>query len=290
MPEPTAHDLTSARLALNWWSWGDPAAPLLMLVHGGRDHGRSWDDIAAAFADRHHVVAPDLRGHGRSGWSDGGAYQLEDFAYDLTRLADLLRVDAARPMTLIGHSLGGGIAMRWAALFPDRVRRLVSIEGMGPSVRSDEERAAEGLAKRTRDWIARMEKFETRSLPLYADLDAAVARMSRAYPQLSPALARHLTVHGVRAVPGGVRFAHDPLILSWPPVDPPMAERERLWAAIACPTLLVYGGKSWATNPEADGRAAYLRDHRTVVMDRAGHWVHHDCRDAVVAAVDDFIR
>lgn len=289
MAAPTVHDYRSARLALRWWEWGDPSAPPMLLVHGGRDHGRSWDDVAAAFADRYRVVAPDLRGHGQSEWSSGGAYQLEDYVYDLTRLAAELGVSAERPATIVGHSLGGGIATVWTALHPDRVRRLVSIEGLGPSVRQQEERAAEGIAPRLHRWIDTRLAAERRGLRIYPDLAAAVARMRAVHPQLSPALAEHLTRHGVRDVSYGVRFVHDPLLSAWPPFDLPRADRESLWSAITCPTLLVYGGKSWASNPAQDGRAAHFRDAQVRLFEEAGHWVHHDAGDAFVAAVAAFV-
>lgn len=285
MTAPAAHILRSTRLDLTWWSHGDPAAPPLLLVHGGRDHGRAWDDVAARFADRWHVVAPDLRGHGRSAWSDGGAYAMEDFVYDLDRLCGALGISATRPATIVGHSLGGNIATRWTALFPDRVRRLVSIEGLGPAPGPD---APPSLAP-MRAWIERRARQESGGLPVHADLDAAIARMRAAHPNLSPALARHLTEHGVRAVPGGVSFAYDPLLLAWHPADTPLAEREAIWAAVDCPVLLMHGQDSWASNPAVDGRAARFRDARVVSLERAGHWVHHDRFDAFVAEVAAFI-
>jgi pimeloyl-ACP methyl ester carboxylesterase len=285
MIEPAAHTLRSTRLDLRWWSHGDPAAPLLLLVHGGRDHGRSWDDVAARFADRWHVVAPDLRGHGRSGWSDGGAYMMEDFVYDLDRLCATLGVSAARPATIVGHSLGGNIVIRWTALFPDRVRRLVSIEGLGPAPKDAEPPSLQPM----RDWIARRARREDRGLPVYPDIATATGRMRAAQPNLSADLARRLTERGVRDVPGGVSFAYDPLLLAWQPGDTPMAEREAMWAEIACPVLLMHGQDSWASNPATDGRAARFRDARVVSLEGAGHWVHHDRFDAFVETVAGFV-
>jgi pimeloyl-ACP methyl ester carboxylesterase len=287
MIEPAANTLRSTRLDLNWWSHGDRDAPLLLLVHGGRDHGRSWDDVAACFADRWHVVAPDLRGHGRSAWSDGGAYAMEDFVYDLDRLCATLGVSAARPATIVGHSLGGNIATRWTALYPDRVRRLVSIEGLGPRPRPETPSSLQPM----RDWIDRRARREDRGLPVYSDLAAATARMHAVHPNLSPDLARRLTEHGVRPAPdGGVAFAYDPLLLAWQPGDMPAAEREAMWAEIACPVLLVHGRDSWASNPAEDGRTAHFRDARVVSLEQAGHWVHHDRFDAFVAEVAAFIE
>lgn len=292
MPEPAHHRLTSARLSLGWWEW--PAAredaPLLVLVHGGRDHARSWDDVAARLAGRWRIAAPDLRGHGTSGWADGGGYQMEHYLYDLDRLMAALAVSAERPVTLVGHSLGGNVATRWTALFPERVRRLVSIEGLGPSPEMQARIEEAPPADRLRGWITALGKSEGRGLPVYSDLEAAVARLRQAHPGFAEPLARHLTVHGVvPAEGGGVRFAHDPQLLAWPAVDLTPAEKVALWQAITCPVLLVHGADSWASHPGRDGRAAHFRDARVLSLEGAGHWVQHDRLDAFVAAMEEFI-
>src|SRR5580692_2693484 len=65
---PTSRVYFSQRLRLHYVDWGNPSAPPLLLVHGGRDHCRNWDWVAAELSDRYHIIAPDLRGHGDSAW------------------------------------------------------------------------------------------------------------------------------------------------------------------------------------------------------------------------------
>lgn len=287
---PVHHRFRSARLDLGWWEWGDRQAPPLVLVHGGRDHGRSWQDVAERLADRWRVVAPDLRGHGRSVWADGGGYQIEDFVCDLHRLMAALGVSADRPAAIIGHSLGGNIALRWTGLYPDRVRRLVVIEGLGSSPTKQAEQDAVLLADRLRGWIDARERREVRGLPVYSNVAAATARMQAAHPRFPPALAQRLTAQGVvEAEGGGVRFAHDPLLLASSPVELSPAQKAGLWQAITCPVLLIYGRESWASDPAADGRAVEFRDARVSLYERAGHWVHHDRLEEFVAEVAGFL-
>ncbi|MET0374289.1 MAG: alpha/beta fold hydrolase, partial [Rhizorhabdus sp.] len=76
---PRTRTITPSRIPLNIVEWGERGAPPLILQHGGRDHARSWDAVAAAFADDYHVIAPDLRGHGDSDWASDGAYDLTDY-------------------------------------------------------------------------------------------------------------------------------------------------------------------------------------------------------------------
>jgi pimeloyl-ACP methyl ester carboxylesterase len=113
--EPTAHQVTSHRLKLNYWDYGSDGKPALVLVHGGLDHGRSWDWVAASLRDDYHVYALDLRGHGDSEWSPGAIYSVAEHVLDLAALCDAL---GQTPLTLIGHSLGGVISLTYTGTFP----------------------------------------------------------------------------------------------------------------------------------------------------------------------------
>ena len=102
--DPTDCFYRSQGLRLHYADWGNEAAPPLILVHGGRDHCRSWDAVALALRTHFHIMAPDLRGHGDSDWAKGSSYSLSDYLYDLTRL---LRAAALSKQQLS--------VIRWAA-------------------------------------------------------------------------------------------------------------------------------------------------------------------------------
>src|SRR5262245_7396144 len=106
----------SQRLKLNYVDWGNEDAPTLLLVHGGRDHARSWDWVAEDLARDFHVIAPDLRGHGDSQWAVGSSYSLIDYVLDVAQL--LKQVDRF-PVAIIGHSLGGSVSLHYAGTYPD---------------------------------------------------------------------------------------------------------------------------------------------------------------------------
>ena len=194
MPSPTSHTYISQRLRLHYFDWGNSDAPPLVLVHGGRDHARSWDWVAERLCDRWHIVAPDLRGHGDSQWSQDGGYATPGYVYDL---AQLIHQRQLAPVALIGHSLGGNIATRYAAIYPDRVRCLVSIEGLGPSPKVMAERLAKPMAERLRAWIEAQRSLAARVPRRYLTIEDAVARMQAANKHLSLDQANHLTRHGV---------------------------------------------------------------------------------------------
>ncbi len=288
MIAPAARSFVSQRLRLHFADWGSPDAPPLVLVHGGRDHCRAWDDVAARLAPDWHVMAPDLRGHGDSQWADSGGYGMTGFVYDLLQL---LHQQARGPAVLIGHSLGGAVATRTAGLYPELVRGLVTIEGLGPSPKMEAEMAARPLDSRLRGWVDEQRQLAARAPRRYPDFAAALARMQAENAHLSPAQAQHLAWHGVRQNEDGTfSWKFDPYIRSWPPVDLTRDEIRILWGRIACPTLLVYGSESWASNPAEDGRAAHFQNASVALIQGAGHWVHHDHLEAFMDAIEPFLR
>ncbi|PQM29380.1 alpha/beta hydrolase [Sphingopyxis lindanitolerans] len=284
---PTSNSFVSQRLKLHYADWGNQDAPPMLLVHGGRDHCRNWDWVAERLRDRWHVIAPDLRGHGDSAWAPDGNYEMGAFVYDLAQLVHQL--DLA-PVTIVAHSMGGNIALRYTGLYPENVRKLVAIEGLGPSPKILAERAATPFAERFRKWIDDKRQAAGRTPRRYATLDDALARMMAENAYLSPEQARHLTIHGIsRNEDGTWSWKFDNYLNVWPVVDLPQADIESLWSAIACPTLLLYGADSWASNPAQDGRIAHFHSAQVIEFENAGHWLHHDQFDRFMSTLDDFL-
>lgn len=284
---PTSHSYVSQRLKLHYVDWGNPSAPPLLLLHGGRDHCRNWDWTAEALRGDWHVIAPDWRGHGDSAWSPDGEYQLHSYLYDLAQLVHQLGL---APVSIVAHSMGGNIALRYAGLCPDHVRRIVAIEGLGPSPKLLAERQAVDFAQRMRDWIEKKRAAAARLPRRYPTIEAALARMREENGHLSEAQARHLTIHGVhRNEDGSYSWKFDPYLNIWGAIDTPVAEVQALWSRITAPTLLMYGGKSGASNPAQDGRLAHFNEARVVTFPEAGHWLHHDRFDDFVQELKAFL-
>jgi pimeloyl-ACP methyl ester carboxylesterase len=284
---PTSHSFISQRLRLHYCDWGNAAAPPLLLLHGGRDHARSWDWVARELKDSWHVIAPDWRGHGDSAWSPDGDYNTHAYVYDLAQLIHQLKL---APVTIIAHSMGGNIALRYAGLYPEHVARLIAIEGLGPSPKMLAERAATDFATRERQWIEAKRAAAARQPRRYMTLEDAFARMHQENAFLSEEQARHLTIHGThRNEDGSWSWKFDNYLhLPWAH-DVPFAQVAELWGRITCPTLLMYGAKSWASNPKDDGRIAHFANARVVTFADAGHWLHHDQFAAFMAEVRAFL-
>jgi pimeloyl-ACP methyl ester carboxylesterase len=287
LPGPTSQSYISQRLRLNYADWGNPDAPHLILLHGGRDHCRNWDWVAADLRRDYHVIAPDLRGHGDSAWSLSGDYSSAAFVYDL---AQLIHQQKLAPVRIVAHSLGGSIALRYAGCFPETVSKLVAIEGMGPSPQQLAERAERSPVERMRSWVAETRKLAGRVPRRYATIEDAFHRMQAENRHLTEAQARYLTLHGaMQNEDGSHSWKFDNYVRSFSPVDFTQEELQQIWANISCPILLINGKESWASNPEADGRAKVFKDVRVVEFERAGHWVHHDRLDAFLETVRAFL-
>ena len=178
-------------MRLHYWEWGDPNEETYVFVHGVRDQGRSWDHFLDALLQRgvpiKHAVALDLRGHGDSEWPNTSrGYQHEDF---LTDLAGLLKHLDKEPLTIIGHSLGGSMCLLYAGTFPEKVKRLVLLESLGPFARSDDE-VPNILAERLkgRDYVEIPFPHET--------LEAAAKAIQKTFPLIPDHAALHMARHG----------------------------------------------------------------------------------------------
>lgn len=290
---PTLHHFDSQRLTLSYAAWGDEGAPLMLLVHGGRDQKRSWDWVARVLSKSYRVIAHDLRGHGQSEHVSDGEYAVMDHVFDLASLVHHLSKSygpRAEHFTLIGHSLGGNIAVRFAGIYPKKIKKLVAIEGLGASPAMQEERRTTPLETRLTEWVSQRQKLSERTPRIMENYDEAAERMRAAHPHLSEQQIGHLTTHGIRENPDRtVSWRYDPAGMGRSPSDISQGDFETLWTRITCPTWLVYGANSWASNPERDGRATHFKAATVTEIPDANHWVHHDQFDVFMHGLATFL-
>jgi pimeloyl-ACP methyl ester carboxylesterase len=281
---PTSHYFYSQRLKLHYVDWGNPEKPLMVFVHGGRDHARNWDQVALHLRSAYHIIAPDLRGHGDSEWALGSEYSMIEYVLDLAQLLEQL---AAFPVILIGHSLGGGIVLQYSGVYPQRVGKVVGIEGLGPTPIGIIPRPP---YQRMQAWIDEMRAFAGRQTHRYATLADAVQRMRQANPRLTETMASHLTLHGTnRHEDGTYTWKFDNYVRASSPYDFNMEDARAIWERITCPTLLIRGADSRASDPERDGRASAFHHRHVVTVANAAHWVHHDQLEAFLQVVEAFL-
>lgn len=271
---------------MHYVTHGDPTAPCVVLVHGMRDHARSWDWVAAALADRFHVVAPDLRGHGDSSQEGAAGYSMAAFVLDLAILIDAL---ALGTIGLVGHSLGGAIAIRYAGAFPDRLAGLCAIESVELPIVREEREAPTPFPERLAAWIAAERDLRRRPPRSYGSFAEAEVRMAEGQPDLDTDTIAHLVRHGMfHQADGSLRWKYDNAARRRAPDDADGRDLDQTLAAITCPTMLAYGEASWIPLPPPE-RLARIRDHRIVAFPGASHWLHHQSRAAFLAALNPFL-
>ncbi|HKX33686.1 MAG TPA: alpha/beta hydrolase, partial [Blastocatellia bacterium] len=178
------------------------------------------------------------------------------------------------PIYLIGHSLGGAVVMVYSGVFPDRVKKAISIEGLGPP---PTHRISDPLSKRLHRWIQDIRSLEKREPRSYPNLEAAVNRMKEANPHLKDDVARHLTLHGTNwNSDGSLIWKFDNFVRPFSPHAFNRAEMLEVFGQIACPVLIFWGLESFMGDPEQDDRTSTLKNYRLIRVPKAGHWVHHD--------------
>jgi pimeloyl-ACP methyl ester carboxylesterase len=254
--------------------------PVLLLIHGITSGSATWERAIRRLARDHTVIAPDLLGHGESA-KPRGDYSLGSFAAGLRDLLVALDIERA---TVVGHSLGGGIAMQLAYQFPERVERmvLVSSGGLGREV-SFVLRAASlpgseiVLPLITARWIAAAGGFVGGALrKVGLELGADLEGMSQGYASLRDAQARRAFVQTVRAVidPSGQRIDAS----------------DRLYLAAEMPSLILWGARDRII-PVRHGEAAHeaMPGSRLDVLERGGHFPHNDDPDWFCDALRSFI-
>jgi pimeloyl-ACP methyl ester carboxylesterase len=278
-------------------TWGTPAAarPPLVLLHGWMDVSASWQFVVDAMAVDRYIVAPDWRGFGETDGGPADNYWLPDYLADLDWLLDHVAGDT--PVDLVGHSMGGNIAMQYAGVRPQRIRRLVNLEGFGmPARQADEAPARYG------QWIDQLKRLHRGELALqgYADVGGVARRLMKTNPRLSRDKAEWLAGHWAAArtlADGSTQWeirgdaAHKVVNANIYRVDEALA----LYAAITAPVLAVEASDDslarWAgryTLADYHERLKVVHDVRTVVIQDAGHMLHHDQPDEVASQIEAF--
>jgi len=301
-PHPArSHFVPIRGLSYHVHSWGDAALATpervpLVLLHGWMDVGASFQFLVDALAEaegfERHVIAPDWRGFGLTEAPGADTYWFPDYLGDLDALLDALLPATRYPaIDLLGHSMGGNVVMSYAGLRPQRIRRLVNLEGFGlPATKPQH------APKRLVQWLDDLKTPQ--SLREYDSLDEVAARLLKNNPLLTPDKAAWLAPHWARRTADGRwHILGDPAHKRVNPVLYRVDEVLETWKLITAPLLWAEGdltdtSKWWGHRYSKDEfytRLAAVPKVRKVVLSPCGHMLHHDQPQALAAHLRAFL-
>ena len=263
----------SHHLTLTAQIWGKPDAPPLLALHGWLDNAGSYALLAPLLAHRWRVIALELPGHGHSSHLPAGInYHYVDYVSAVLAAADALQLEH---YTLLGHSLGAGIASLVAAAKPRSIEQLLVIEGLGPL--GDD---GSHTLQRFRDAFA-APAASSKSLRVFSDIDQAISARTLA-SGLRADLARPIVERGLASVEGGYRWRSDPRLTRPSAARLAESQIEALLAGIETPTALLLSNPATPYLPSAlmQRRAGLLPRIAVTHMD-GGHHLHLEHPQAV---------
>ena len=275
------------------WGHPQPGQTPLFLMHGWMDVSASFQFVVDALQQERWIIAPDWRGYGRTQTPDTDHFWFPDYLADLDFLVD--HYSPHTPIDLLGHSMGGNVVMQYAGIFPERVRRLINLEGFGMA-RTQPAQAPGRYAK----WIGQLKQFHRDDMELraYPDLDGVSQRLRKTNPRLSQDKADWLAgewaeqdAQGQWRIQG--HSAHKIINATLYRVE----EVDALFKRITAPTLVVEASdnsinewwKGAYTLDEFHERLKSVAQLQMSHVTDAGHMLHHDQPQQVADLIERFI-
>lgn len=270
--------------------WGNPDAPKLFMVHGWMDVAASFQFVVDCLAQDWHVIAPDWRGFGLTEYPAVESYWFPDYVADLDAL--LFHYSPEQPVNLLGHSMGGNIAMIYAGVRPERIAKLINLEGFGMPMTQ-----AKQAPGRYRKWLDELREVPT--LRPYASVSEVAGRLQKTNPRLSDARAEFLAQHWAKEnAQGQWELLADPAHKNSSPLLYHVDEVLECWQNVAAPVLWVEAndtdiwrmiGSKEEARVEIDRRMKFIPHIQTKVVMDAGHMLHHDQPEELAVMIEAFL-
>ena len=275
---------TTRGLTLRGRASGPESGPALIFLHGFLDTAQAFVGMMPHFEDAFRIYAPDHRGHGLSdAVGAGGYYHFPDYLLDLDGLYTRFNIEQA---ILVGHSMGASIACYFAGTFPERVRGMVLLDGIGPPKGV----VADKVPDSTRRWIGDVRRRDLHAPKGAESLDAVARSIGRLSSKASTERLMELAqAASVEDEHGRYQWRFDPLHRTHAPMsfDP---QRFRAYLErITCPTLVLWAEVSPMHAPDEEARLAALGDVEVATIARTGHNMHHEQPDVVAQAIRTFL-
>ncbi len=270
--------------------WGRDGAPKLFMLHGWMDVSASFQFVVDQLKGDWHVIAPDWRGFGLSQRSGADTYWFPDYVADLDAILD--HYAPGQAINLLGHSMGGNVVSLYAGVRPERVARLINLEGFGLPSTSPAQ-----APRRMASWLDELKARP--QMRGYPDVEAVAARLQKTNPRLSDERAAFLASHwSAPNEDGQWQILGDPAHKQAGPLLYQIEEVLACWRAITAPVLWIeaedtnmwqWMGPKPQARIEIDRRLAQLANVRSEMMADAGHMLHHDQPAELARLIEDFL-
>ena len=284
------HTVRGLRYHLRCWdAQTEPAdaAPTVFLLHGWMDVSASFQFVVDRLPRQWRVLAPDWRGFGATDRAPADTYWFPDYLGDLDALLNAFAPTGA--VDLVGHSMGGNVALLYAGVRPARVRRIVNLDGLGlPATQPSQ---APGRYAKWLDALA-----QGAAMRDYPSRQAVVERLMRNNPRLRADRAGFLGLHWAREkADGRFELLGDPVHRLPSPILYRVDETLACWREVRADVLFVTAGITderslFAQMPDYEERLRAIRSLRRVTVADAGHMLHHDRPDEVARLIEEFLR
>ncbi len=275
---PQDREVTLGGLRFHYLDWGGERLPVIVLLHGGRLTAHTWDMAALLLCERYRLIALDQRGHGDSGWTPDAELGRDNAELMLEDTQGFIEHLGFGRIALVGMSMGGMNAIRYAARHPERLAAL-GIVDVAPETMREGELEMEQFAQATQP-LARFEDF--------------LEQARRFLPHRPEAHLRYSLTHSLKRTPEGYTWKQDPRPRPRPTAEQIAQRRAALWddvRAIRVPTLLFRGADSKILSHEvAERTVKSMPDARLVVIPRATHNVHSDNPADFARELDSFLQ
>ena len=270
--------------------WGAATAPLLVMLHGWMDVSASFQFVVDELQKEWHVIAPDWRGFGLTDPTPADTYWFADYLGDLDAI--LTHFSPIQPVNLLGHSMGANVAMLYAGVRPHRIAKLINLEGFGMPASQPQQ-----APHRYASWLDQLASRPT--LRGYASQDEVIARLQKNNPRLPRERATFLSSHwaaqqsdgqwqlladGAHKLTSPLLYHVDDVTACWQRITAPV-----LWVEAADTDVWRWLGPKETARIEIDRRIAFIANVDTVMIEEAGHMVHHDQPAILAQHIERFL-
>ena len=284
--QPTLATLNVRGLKFQLYRWEGENPQPLVFAHGWGDSGETFQFIVDQLSTRHSIVAFDARGFGRTEWPQDG-YWFPDYLADLDAMLDVIAPNS--PVDLLGHSMGGNVTMMYAGVRPERVRRLINLEGFGLQPTK-----AEAAPARYAEWLDEIKEGSFyATYDNFAQFEKVLARRNpRTSADAIEFIARSWAATNAEGI---VELRSDPRHKRVNPMLYQRDQAEACWRAITAPVMFVVGGKSDVARRLAEPNVAdhFAQQFHSLTLKSlpdAGHMMHHEFPAEVAELIEQFFR